>query len=129
MLDLVVFGMSKPYGVVKVTHDPSDLGPDPKAVCVRKGNVITNVVQRSDIDVNEGSDWALGIAINEGADRLCICDTVGGVTPTAVKNIFEWYKSISNKNLLNLLKKKTNCNILGFFLTFKPSTSSFTDII
>ncbi len=59
----------KPYGVVKVTHDPSDLGPDPKAVCVRKGNVITNVVQRSDIDVNEGSDWALGIAINEGADQ------------------------------------------------------------
>lgn len=34
-----------------------------------------------------------GVAINEGADRLCICDTVGGVTPTAVKNIFEWYKS------------------------------------
>lgn len=59
----------KPYGVVKVTHDPSDLGPDPKAICVRKGNVITQITQRNDIDVNEGSDWALGIAINENADE------------------------------------------------------------
>jgi phage terminase large subunit len=54
----------KDYGIVKVTHDPSDLGPDPKAVCVRRGNVITQITQRNDIDVNEGSDWALGIAIN-----------------------------------------------------------------
>lgn len=59
----------KPYGITKVTHDPSDLGADPKAVCVRKGNVITQITQRNDIDVNEGSDWALGIAINEGADQ------------------------------------------------------------
>lgn len=57
------------HGITRVTHDPSDLGADPKAVVVRKGNVITNAVQRSDIDVNEGSDWALGIAINEGADK------------------------------------------------------------
>ncbi len=58
----------KPFGVTKVTHDPSDLGSDPKAVAVRKGNIITNVLQRADLDVNEGSDWALGLAINEGAD-------------------------------------------------------------
>lgn len=31
-----------------------------------------------------------GAAIDEGADRLCICDTVGGVEPTAVRNIFSW---------------------------------------
>lgn len=31
-----------------------------------------------------------GAAIEEGADRLCICDTVGGVEPTAVRNIFSW---------------------------------------
>lgn len=59
----------KPYGMTKVTHDPSDLGNDPKAVCVRKGNVITNIMQRNDIDVNDGSDWALGIALNENADQ------------------------------------------------------------
>ncbi|CAM0101146.1 terminase_3 domain-containing protein [Vibrio phage 340E47.2] len=60
----------KPFGVTKVTHDPSDLGSDPQAVCVRKGNIITNVVQRADLDVNTGSDWALGLAINEGVDEF-----------------------------------------------------------
>lgn len=59
----------KPFGVCKVTHDPSDQGGDAKAVAVRKGNVFTGLYQRNDIDVNEGSDWALGIAINEGADQ------------------------------------------------------------
>lgn len=59
----------KPFGITKVTHDPSDLGPDPKSVCVRKGNIITQIKQRDDLDVNEGSDWAVGIAIDEGADQ------------------------------------------------------------
>lgn len=59
----------KPFGVSKVTHDPSDLGGDPKSICVRKGNVITQVEQRKDLDVNEGGDWALGVAINEGVDQ------------------------------------------------------------
>lgn len=59
----------KPFGVIKVTHDPSDLGSDPKATIVRKGNMITSASQRTDLDVNEGSDWALGLAINEGADQ------------------------------------------------------------
>lgn len=34
-----------------------------------------------------------GAAIDEGADRLCICDTVGGVIPYAVRNIFEYVKT------------------------------------
>ena len=59
----------KEFGVSKVTHDPSDLGNDPKATLVRKGNIITNIMQRTDLDVNEGSDWALGVAINENADQ------------------------------------------------------------
>jgi phage terminase large subunit len=63
----VKLGM-KPIGIKRVVHDPSDLGSDPKAVLVRSGNIITNVIQRADLDVNEGSDWALGLAINENAD-------------------------------------------------------------
>ncbi len=59
----------KEFGTVKVTHDPSDLGGDEKAVCIRKGNIVTGLYKRGDIDVNEGSDWALGIAIHEGADQ------------------------------------------------------------
>lgn len=34
-----------------------------------------------------------GAAIEEGADRLCVCDTVGGVTPEAVRNLFHWLKT------------------------------------
>ncbi len=30
-------------------------------------------------------DQLNGAAIDEGADRLCICDTVGGVIPYAVR--------------------------------------------
>lgn len=59
----------KPFGITKVVHDPSDIGNDPKALCERKGNIITNVIQRTDLDVNEGSDWALGYAINSNADQ------------------------------------------------------------
>lgn len=59
----------KELGVKKVVHDPSDLGNDPKATLVRCGNIITNVMQRTDLDVNEGSDWALGVALNENADQ------------------------------------------------------------
>ncbi|MDP6962693.1 MAG: LeuA family protein [Planctomycetota bacterium] len=39
-----------------------------------------------------------GAAIEEGADRLCICDTVGGVEPTAVKNIFSWLNNFLSEN-------------------------------
>ncbi|MGL5648787.1 MAG: phage terminase large subunit [Clostridium sp.] len=67
----------KPYGVIKVSHDPADRGADPKAICVRKGNIITSIEDRADIDVNEGCDWSLGIAINENAD-VYIWD-VGGM--------------------------------------------------
>ncbi len=59
----------KPFGVKKVVHDPSDLGADPKALLVRTANIITNVIERADLDVNEGSDWAVGMAISESADQ------------------------------------------------------------
>lgn len=56
-------------GIRRVTHDPSDLGNDPKAICDRHGNVILDVDERSDLDVNEGSDWATGYAVQVGADK------------------------------------------------------------
>lgn len=80
----VKLGM-QPYGVKKVVHDPSDLGADPKAVCVRAGNIITDVIERKDLDVNEGSDWALGLAINENADQY-IWD-VGGMGVTLKRDV------------------------------------------
>lgn len=75
----------KEFGISKVTHDPSDLGSDPKATVVRKGNIITDVLQRTDLDVNDGSDWALGVAINEGADQYEW--DVGGMGLTLKKDV------------------------------------------
>lgn len=75
----------KEFGITKVTHDPSDLGNDPKATVVRKGNIVTNVLQRTDLDVNDGSDWALGLAINENADQYEW--DVGGLGLTLKKDV------------------------------------------
>lgn len=59
----------EPRGVRRVSHDPSDLGSDPKALCERVGNIIVNVMERDDLDVNDGSDWATGYAVQVNADR------------------------------------------------------------
>jgi phage terminase large subunit len=57
-------------GIKKVTHDPSDVGSDPKALSLREGNVFTEVKERDDLDVNDGCDWATGYAIEVGADQF-----------------------------------------------------------
>lgn len=75
----------KELGQTKVSHDPSDLGPDPKALCVRKGHIITEITDRNDVDVNEGSDWALSMAQSEGAD-IYIWD-IGGMGVTLKRDV------------------------------------------
>ena len=84
----------KEHGVKKVVHDPSDLGNDPKATLIRSGNIITNVIQRTDLDVNEGSDWALGLAINENADQYEW--DVGGLGLTLKRDV---NSSLENKKV------------------------------
>ena len=61
------FGSS---GIKKVTHDPSDVGSDPKALALREGNVFTEVKERDDLDVNDGCDWATGYAVEVNADQF-----------------------------------------------------------
>jgi len=60
----------KARGIKKVTHDPSDQGPDPKAISLRHGNVIEQVEEREDLDVNEGMDWATDYAVQNNADQF-----------------------------------------------------------
>lgn len=55
-------------GNKKLTHDPSDLGKDPKAIAIRHGNVFTHIEERADLDVNDGCDWATGLAIEHNVD-------------------------------------------------------------
>jgi phage terminase large subunit len=68
----------KPLGATIVTHDPSDLGPDPKGLCVRQGSVILDVMEKDSGDVNEGADWATLWAREYHADVFrWDCDGLG----------------------------------------------------
>lgn len=49
----------KPRGIEVVSHDPSDLGNDPKGLAYRHGVVFLDVQERPFGDVNKGCDWAL----------------------------------------------------------------------
>lgn len=63
-------GGFEPRGIRKAAHDPSDLGDDPKAFAYRHGNVFLAVEERDDLDVNEGADWATGLALQLGVDAF-----------------------------------------------------------
>jgi phage terminase, large subunit, PBSX family len=75
-----------PTGLELVTHDPSDLGPDPKGLCYRHGSVIMDVQEKSNGDFNEGFHWALQYAIDHQVDGF-VWDGdgmgVGGRQPTS----------------------------------------------
>lgn len=58
----------KPKGAVVVSHDPSDLGTDDKAVVRRHGSVILDARLRQFGDVNDGCDWATDYAVDKRAD-------------------------------------------------------------
>lgn len=65
-------------GVKTVTHDPSDRGEDDKGLCYKHGIVIKDVLEKEDLDVNEGCDWAINYALDVGADNyIWDCDGLG----------------------------------------------------
>lgn len=68
----------EPEGVKIVTHDPSDVGNDPKGLSYSVGSVVLDVVENTKGDVNEGADWATEYAIDVGADEFrWDCDGLG----------------------------------------------------
>lgn len=67
----------KPMGRKILSHDPSDSG-DAKGISIRHGSVILDVQENSILDVNDGMDWALRMAINERVDVFSWdCDGMG----------------------------------------------------
>ena len=60
----------EPEGIEVVSHDPSDQGSDPKALCYRHGSVIVDCRTKDDGDINSGADWALDYAIMVQADQF-----------------------------------------------------------
>jgi len=68
----------KPRGVKIVSHDPSDMGPDPKGLVYRHGSVFVDVMEKIDGDVNDGCDWATEYAIQNNVDLFSWdCDGLG----------------------------------------------------
>jgi len=68
----------KPEGIRFSSHDPSDTGPDDKGFAFRHGSVLLDLQEKTDGDINEGGDWALGLAINHNSDAFTWdCDGMG----------------------------------------------------
>lgn len=65
-------------GQKMAAHDPSDQGGDSKGFAYRHGSVVLDVQEKLSGDVNEGCDWATGLAINYGVDAYTWdCDGLG----------------------------------------------------
>lgn len=58
----------EPRGARIASHDPSDMGPDPKGYSFRHGNVFLRMEEKDDGNVNEGGHWAAKLAIEDQAD-------------------------------------------------------------
>lgn len=74
----------EPRGIKVTAHDPSDLGPDDKALCDRHGSVVTECKTKDDGDYNDGADWALKHAIDNESD-LFVWDAIGNSLHKQVK--------------------------------------------
>lgn len=83
----------KPVGAKIVSHDPSDEGPDAKALCLRHGSVILDVQEKETLDVNDGCDWATSYAIDNDADLFTWdCDGLGVTLRRQVAQAFDGKK-------------------------------------
>jgi len=68
----------EPLGIRMSSHDPSDEGEDSKGYAFRHGSVVLQVEEKCTGDINEGCDWATGLAIQNESDAFTWdCDGVG----------------------------------------------------
>lgn len=80
----------KPLGAILASHDPSDEGDDNKAYARRHGSVVLDVMERATGNINEGCDWALGLAANHNVDAFTWdCDGLGVGLARQVAQTFE----------------------------------------
>lgn len=79
----------KARGAKIVSHDPSDLGDDPKGLVYRHGSIIKDALEKIHGDVNQGCDWATEYAINISADNFVWdCDGLGVTLRRQVSDSF-----------------------------------------
>lgn len=68
----------RPEGIRFASHDPSDTGPDNKGWAMRHGSVLVGLEEMDHGDINEGGDWATGLALSRGVDAFTWdCDGMG----------------------------------------------------
>jgi len=80
----------KPLGMKIVSHDPSDMGGDPKGLVYRHGSVILEAMEKTDGDVNDGCDWATSFAIQHNVDVFnWDCDGLGVSLNRQVNSAFD----------------------------------------
>lgn len=60
----------KPYGARIATHDPSDEGNDAKGYALIHGSILRRVLAKDDGEIDEGCDWAIGLANSDRADHF-----------------------------------------------------------
>ena len=77
-------------GAKMASHDPSDEGADSKAYAARHGSVVYDVRERDTGNINEGGDWALGLALEQQVDGFTWdCDGMGVGLARQVSQAFE----------------------------------------
>ena len=80
----------EPIGMKMAAHDPSDEGSDSKGYAMRHGSVVQRVKERTTGNVNDGCDWATGMALNDVVDGYTWdCDGMGVALNRQVTKSFE----------------------------------------
>jgi len=77
-------------GLIMASHDPSDEGEDTKGFAIRHGSVVTHVEERATGNINDGCDWATGLALNNNVDAFTWdCDGLGAGLLRQVNQAFD----------------------------------------
>jgi len=58
----------EPHGAIIAAHDPSDSGNDAKGFSLRHGSIIKMAKEKASGEIDEGCDWATGLALKNNAD-------------------------------------------------------------
>lgn len=61
----------EPKGIKLAAHDPSHTGNDAKGYACRYGSIITRVMANDEGEIDEGCDWAIKLAKEDGVDWFC----------------------------------------------------------
>jgi phage terminase large subunit len=82
-------------GIRFSSHDPSDEGPDLKGFAFRHGSVVLDVREKINGNINEGCDWATGLAIQYNSDAFTWdCDGMGVGLNQQVTEAFDGHHTV-----------------------------------